>query len=886
MPKGRFIPLAMRIRECSSANAVGKQQVDYQNLGCIMLIQDLYKIAAGYEPYPYQIRLANAPDLPELLSVPTGVGKTAATVLTWLYRRKFATEVTRKNTPRRLVYCLPMRTLVEQTRDVTAKWIENIELSTKQNLGVGVHILLGGSDAGDWYEHPEREGILIGTQDMLLSRCLNRGYGMSRYLWPVDFALLNNDCLWVMDETQLMGVGLTTSAQLAGLRKKLRTFGQHHTLWMSATLDAKPIVTVDHPLPEGGSWKSETIQDDDRKHERVARLLTAAKPCEQAEVTLTPDNKAGYEKQLAELIHAKHVSGTLTLVVMNRVSRAQQVYALLNKIFEKSKSECPELELIHSRFRKADRDLIQQRALDESTISKEGPGRVIIATQAIEAGVDVSATTLITELAPWPSLVQRFGRCNRRGSCAVGGNAPAQVIWVDIDTSDPKKSAINALPYEVADLDSARQTIKLLADVGPGAISKVQLETSAKFVHVLRRKDLLELFDTTTDLSGNDLDVSRYIRDGDQSDVQVYWRDWDVKSDGPPEPFNSDSEIQFPAPTRDELCAVSVASLRGNTGFIKKAKDKDYLAYRWNSLEKEWDVVAANSVRPGMTLLFHSKAGGYTPSLGWTGEVKDGPVREIQPSDSYVDDAVDLENTSAAPLTIEEHLRFVGANAEFLRGSLQMDFPDIPWAAVVRAAWWHDVGKAHPAFQGAMLSMNHSLSSSELWAKSGKQGYLRYQISLGAEAAESDVTTMVTASNRSGLRHELASALAWLQQYPAEENADLIGYLIAAHHGKVRMSIRSMPNEERPDDCSKLFARGIWEGDRLPSIKIGNREGDCSHEIELSLELMKLGESKNGPSWLARSIALRDQFGPFRLAFLETLVRVADWRGSAQGDRS
>ncbi len=776
-----------------------------------MHINDLYRTATGNEPYPYQIRLATSGQLPELLSVPTGVGKTAAAILAWVYRRRFANESVRQSTPRRLVYCLPMRTLVEQTRDAAIGWLNNVGIGPDLPSSVGVYVSMGGADAGGWYEHPERDAILIGTQDMLLSRSLNRGYGMSRYLWPVDFALLNNDCFWVMDETQLMGVGLTTSAQLAGFRQKLKTYGRNHTLWMSATLDAKPIQTIDHPLPANGDWSYETIQDDDRQNERVNRLLNASKPCIKADVSLTPENaKTVYEKQIADLIQAKHVAGTLTLLVMNRVNRAQQVYALLKKSFEKAKSDSPELALIHSRFRKSDRDATQQRALDEGTVPKDGPGRIIIATQAIEAGVDVSATTLITELAPWSSLVQRFGRCNRRGTCGLDGNAPAQVVWIDIEASDPKRSASNALPYETTEFDSAREVLTALNDVGPASLANIHVATLHSMVHVLRRKDLLELFDTTPDLSGNDLDISRYIREGDRSDAQVYWRNWDIKKGGPPDPISEDGYVQFPAAGRDELCAVSVAALRGNTGFVKKARDKEYFAYRWNSLEKTWETVPPNAVRPGMTLLLHSKAGGYTIDLGWTGEVKDGPVPEHLPDTPILEEANDSDDTKASPITLQEHLRFVGESAaalqrDFKKEECSDDITDLPWSAIIRAAWWHDVGKSHPAFQGAMHVMNESLSSSQLWAKSGKQGFLQFQIPRDHVADESNVATEVASLKRPGFRHELASALAWLQQYPTADDADLIAYLIAAHHGKVRMSIRSMPNEARPIESSHFL---------------------------------------------------------------------------------
>jgi CRISPR-associated endonuclease/helicase Cas3 len=47
------------------------------------------------------------------------------------------------------------------------------------------------------------------------------------------------------------------------------------------------------------------------------------------------------------------------------------------------------------------------------------------------------------------------------------------------------------------------------------------------FAHVIRRRDVVDLFDTTLDLGGMDLDVSRFIREGDERDVHVFWRDFD-----------------------------------------------------------------------------------------------------------------------------------------------------------------------------------------------------------------------------------------------------------------------------------------------------------------------------------------------------------------------
>ena len=223
-------------------------------------------------PFGYQRRLAeegeaNHACVSRLIDVPTGCGKTAAVVLAWLWNRVAHPDAARRaKWPRRLVYCLPMRTLVEQTHDAVKGWLGEQHWNGRSDHAgkVGLHILMGGEDAGDWDAHPEADAILIGTQDMLLSRALNRGSGMSRYRWPMQFGLLNNDCLWVMDETQLMGVGVETSAQLDAFRRQLGVQAPSHCWWMSATLEADRLETVDHPAPEPG-WTRLTLSEIERE---------------------------------------------------------------------------------------------------------------------------------------------------------------------------------------------------------------------------------------------------------------------------------------------------------------------------------------------------------------------------------------------------------------------------------------------------------------------------------------------------------------------------------------------------------------------------------------------------------------------------------------------
>ena len=92
--------------------------------------------------------------------------------------------------------------------------------------------------------------------------------------------------------------------------------------------------------------------------------------------------------------------GKRNLVVVNTVKEAQRTYLSL-----KQRGLQP-LLLIHSRFTSRDRG----RRMKELDRLRDRDEWIIISTQIIEAGVDLSSDVLVTELAPPSSLIQRMGR--------------------------------------------------------------------------------------------------------------------------------------------------------------------------------------------------------------------------------------------------------------------------------------------------------------------------------------------------------------------------------------------------------------------------------------------------------------------------------------------
>lgn len=799
----------------------------------------------GLEPFPYQRHLAEG-DWPDLLDIPTGLGKTAAIVLAWLWKRGWRTGGKREkpdfNTPRRLVYCLPMRVLVEQTYTSACRWLNSVDcLGEPGQEKVSVHLLMGGSESARnaiWAEYPEEDAILIGTQDMLLSRALMRGYGMSRYQWPVHFALLHNDALWVYDEVQLMGAGLTTSAQLDAFRRIFPSGKGCRSLWISATLNKEWLSTVDF-RPYLDSLNHLELTDAEKKNNRVRARREAKKNITRAQTRLKSDDTKGrvaYAKELAQEVLTQHRERTNTIVILNTVDRAQVVFQAIEKIAK----GLPTL-LVHARFRPKERSSLNAALAD----APPETGRIIVATQAIEAGVDISSSVLFTEIAPWPSLVQRFGRCNRYGEYNKEG---ADVFWIDIGTDEDL-----ARPYSVEEIRLAIERLKTLKSASPGALPRV--DEAAREYPILRRKDFLDLFNTDPDITGFDVDVSGYIRDADDLDAHVFWRDLSNGAD------------QQPQPHRDELCRASLSQLKR---YLERIRKNDIDTWRWDALIGKW-VRYTGTVRPGLTLMLDAAAGGYDAKLGFAADIST-PVQVLSVTGADEEERYDGDWRSLQQRAVQlaEHLVDVEGEATTLAKKLEL--PQEQAEVLGMSGRWHDVGKLHEAFQGMLRSADISLDPNTYWAKSGSSEGRKSQARYRLETADGK------AEERGYFRHELASMLAWLQHCSSHKFRDLIAYLIAAHHGKVRTSLRALPDEPAPPEPDRRYARGVWEGDVLPAFSIGER--DQIPESTLRLDLMELGDGPIGPSWTARVARLLKEHGPFQLAWLETLVRIADWRAS------
>lgn len=819
-------------------------------------------------PHPWQSRLGSD-HVPRdrLVRIPTGFGKTAGVVVPWLYHRIQRQDLA---WPNRLVFVLPMRVLVEQTLGEIRGWI------VRMGADVDVHPLMGGLVEKEYAAEPHRPAILVGTQDMVLSRALMRGYAAGRGRWPIDFGLLHRDALWVLDEIQLMDTGLATSTQLNAFRAGAPATRPAFTWWMSATLQASWLSTVDfrdRVEPLHAEWVH--IPDDERR----AGLWEVEKAVQRDPVA--------EPKHIAAMVAAEHRPRTLTLVIANRVERAMEIHKLLSK-----SAPGVDLRLVHSRFRPYDRKKWAAEFLSRGA-SIPPEGRIVVATQVVEAGVDVSAALLVTDVAPWPSLVQRFGRAAR-----YPGES-ARVVVVGGVPDDDKGAA----PYAREELQGALEALADLTDVSPRSLEAFESTRDPPALarmypyeprHVLRRPDLDELFDTSADLTGTDIDVSRFIRSGEERDVTAFWRA--VPADAPAHLGRAQQAL----PQRDELCAVPLARARD---WLKKRR-----AWRWSYLETRWERIDDGTLArlaPGAIVLVAADEGGYDTARGFDKDSKKAvaPVPPSRTDEARLDEAsagaADDDLSAAAWKTIATHGREVADEVD--ASCVALGIPAAVRRLLRLAGRWHDLGKAHQAFQHAIRPEHRSAALDSpgrtdlakapdlAWKppRERRPTGFRHELASGLALCEvlrrsqpghrgllgdfADLFAVDDANDLAG--HPLASELAAL----TSEELDLVLWLVLTHHGKVRCALVPAHGD------AEGRVNGVGDGDTLPPTSLAAESGTLFElpELDLRLELAAMGLGPRfGRSWPDRVAGLIERHGPFELAWYEAVFRAADVRAS------
>jgi CRISPR-associated endonuclease/helicase Cas3 len=741
-----------------------------------MAYEAYFQTATGFAPFPYQSAFHRRDRTHPTctLCAPTGLGKTEAIAVDWLHGIIY----NRANTPTRLVITLPMRSLTHQTAARVEKILQR--LSDSEEIGkemIRVHVLVGGTGSPPdrtWLDNIDRPCIIIGTQDQILSRQLFRGYGCSRWEWPVHGALLNNDVRIVADETQLMGVGYLTTALLQGFHESCGTYGRSELILCSATLDLRPL-TVGRL-----KYHEYAIGPDDYAHPIASGKLMMKKALHRVQLSPT---------EIADKVITEHIPGTLSLVILNKVD---DTIAVADSVGKKN----PVL-LLHSRFRGADRAALTEKL--------QGFTGVVVTTQVIEAGIDLDARKLFTVACPWASFVQRCGRAGRNGAYA-----DCDVYLLDLEGM---RSAAKPLPYSAGEISAFYDRADQLISAGIGDLMAVVPPPQNNGKNYLSLGQLQGLFDNHPGNSGDQ--VAHFIREDIDTGVKLLWRDGVADNT----PIASPSELE-------------TVNLRAS----KAAKFLSTVNYwTWDDRTEIW--ISGATWGDECYVCCDRTAGGYSESLGFTGNPQHiPPVLVLAPKVN-----INMQWPKSQDVTLTVHSmdarEFASEICQALDGLLDSESATL----AIRAAHLHDWGKAHPQFQDACRSPG------KIWAKRNG-GMSRYA--------------------RLGFRHELASAIALLI-HDVEAIFDL-AYLISAHHGKCRVQIANFDFISNP-----IGLRGILPGDVMPAVDLGHGEIMPS----VTMEAISIGE------WHDQSRNVLESRGAFRLSFLETIVRVADWRASALRSR-
>jgi CRISPR-associated endonuclease/helicase Cas3 len=323
------------------------------------------------------------------LFLPTGDGKTETALLT---------PVEHIN---KIIYTLPTVTTVESMRHRFENYFG------KENISYSHHLLFlslyeeGELDRRILHEYNLNK-IIITTIDRILLSLMNWKH------YPLLELSLNNSYL-IVDE--IHSYTPRTLSLILNALEYIKKFHNAKILVMSATLpdlikeQLKSRINASPILPEN------KMEEGYSRKKRVNVIFKSN------DYLIKKDGLEEYSSNyIDEIKNLVMKNRKKVLVVLNTVDKAKAFYKLIKEALSENNIN---VYLIHSRFTQEDKknkmDLIEK-------IKKDVNPCILISTQVVEVSLDIDFDVLYTEIAPFDSLIQRFGRINRAGrkqSCAV-----------------------------------------------------------------------------------------------------------------------------------------------------------------------------------------------------------------------------------------------------------------------------------------------------------------------------------------------------------------------------------------------------------------------------------------------------------------------------------
>lgn len=331
------------------------------------LVKNIEKFLNGKELRPAQKFMKMNRDKNLIVIAPTGSGKTEASLL-WMNGEKS-------------FYTLPLKV---SSNAIYLRIKENYEykdvaLLHSDAMAVYLREYNGNEDIGEKYERSKMlsQPLTVCTVDQLF-RFVYRALGTEIFAATLKYSKL------VLDEIQAYEPRVIATI-IYGL-KMIQEMGGKFAIITATFPPVLKYFMEQYGLVEG---KQYIFKDFTGKEYQVEKYPRHKVEIRHSEMNLDEIRLRGKNRKV--------------LVICNTVSKAQKLY---------KKLEGENVWLLHSKYIRRDRAFLERKIMG---FSESGESGIWITTQIVEASLDIDFDILYTEMCTADSLLQRMGRCNRKG---------------------------------------------------------------------------------------------------------------------------------------------------------------------------------------------------------------------------------------------------------------------------------------------------------------------------------------------------------------------------------------------------------------------------------------------------------------------------------------